>query len=230
MGTQFRLLIILLGMILVVATWTYPQWRPEPKIQEGQVFVFPELTDEQQAAFALLPEANQRLYIQMLQANTTMALEMLTARLEAPVMLDEEERVMPELEGSVIVARGEFMPVEMMMTQNDEREMPPYAELFEASGNVTVYQFPDNRKVLRLENLEVLNGPDLRVLLSMLPNPISGAEILLDRNRIDIGELKTNLGSQTYATVPQEINIDNYASVIIYDRRYEYIFGVAVLN
>ncbi len=47
------------------------------------------------------------------------------------------------------------------------------------SGRATIYRLPDGSHVLRLEDFNVTNGPDLHVHLSAHPNPASSEEIKL---------------------------------------------------
>lgn len=225
MGIRLRWLVILFGAALVVATFTYPLWRPEPSLQVGDEFDFPELDDAQQAQFATLPLRTQRAYLDMREVNVMMAQDLLDAHLSPAEPLPEEAQLPPETD---VVAAGEFAPV--ILDEFSEREVQPFDSIYEASGTVVVYQFPDGRKVLRFEDLQVVNGPDLRVILSANPPPVNREELLLDRLRIDIGPLKSPVGSQNYTTIPVEIDIDNYQSVVIYDNTYGIIFGAAVIN
>lgn len=59
--------------------------------------------------------------------------------------------------------------------------------LFAGSGNAAIFRLPDGKYVLRLDNLSVTNGPDLRVRL-LGPN---GAAL-------DLGALKATRGNQNY--------------------------------
>jgi hypothetical protein len=93
----------------------------------------------------------------------------------------------------------------------------------DALGDVKIYRYPDERKVLRLENFSILNGPDLRVYLVSLPDPLNTEELGVF---IDLGDLKSNSGNQNY-DIPRELNMGDYASVVIYDLVSGHIFGVA---
>ncbi len=82
--------------------------------------------------------------------------------------------------------------------------------------------------VLRLENLDVLNGPDLHVLLS----PNKNVELSTDLGAyVDIGVLKGNKGNQNYTIFDDfEIGIENFKSVVIYSKAFDVVFNSADLT
>ena len=96
------------------------------------------------------------------------------------------------------------------------------------TGTVLVYRQPDGSHVIRFEDLEVSNGPDLLVILSAAPlvndrAAYSAAEYL------SLGDLKGNKGNQNYE-VPAEINLGDYQTVAIWCRRFNYTFNAADLH
>jgi hypothetical protein len=227
MDTKFRLLLIFLGGLLVLATFTYPMWRPSPAGDLTAQEDFPELTEEQQALFVELPLATQRAYLLIRQQNAAMATELLTARLEPSIALPPEEQEMPPVDGATVAARGEFGPV--TPASDDDRDPPAFSGLHTAAGEVIIYQFPDNRKILRIEDLQVTNGPNLQLVLSTDPAPMFGED--LGRDRINLGPLLTTAGNQNYIdVVPTEININTYRSLVIYNSTYDILFAVAPLG
>ena len=62
---------------------------------------------------------------------------------------------------------------------------------------VTIYDLPDGSTLLRLEDFQVTNGPDLRVILSPNANPESSSEVL-EAGFIEMSKLKGNMGNQSY--------------------------------
>lgn len=228
MSVRLRLFIIICGGIIVLATFTFPLWRPEPAASSSGPN-FPELTDEEQSFFAALPEDVQDVYIQMRSDNAQMAVDLLRARLNPAEPLPEDEQTPPPIENAILAADGEFALIEL--EDDDEREYQPYNVLYaETSGMVMIYVYPDNRKLLRIEDLNVINGHNLRVLLSSNPAPLISEDITNDRTRLDIGALRATSGSLNYTNVPVEIDIRNYQSVVLYDQTYDVIFGVAQIN
>ncbi len=85
------------------------------------------------------------------------------------------------------------------------------------SGQATVYQLDDGTYILRLENLSVNNGPDLRVR-------ISGAG-----GTLDLGGLKGNKGNQNY-TLPADFDPTQYDTADIWCRAFRSLFVVATLG
>ena len=96
------------------------------------------------------------------------------------------------------------------------------------SGQATVYRGPDGGHLLRLENLDVTNGPDLHVILSPHQDPIEVSEIK-DGGYIDLGKLKGNQGNQNYQ-IPDDVDISSQQSVVIYCKPFQVIFSVASLQ
>ena len=87
---------------------------------------------------------------------------------------------------------------------------------------------PGGEYLLRLEEFKVTNGPDLRVLLSAHPDPMSRSEVK-DDGYVELGKLKGNIGNQNYE-IPSGVDISGYRSVVIYCKPFHVIFSVAPLS
>ncbi len=96
------------------------------------------------------------------------------------------------------------------------------------SGDVSLYRLANGDSVLRFEDLDVTNGPDLHVLVSTHSDPITKGE-LQDAGYSTLGQLKGNRGDQNYE-VPSDIDPDSIGSVIIYCMPFHVIFSVAPLS
>ena len=96
------------------------------------------------------------------------------------------------------------------------------------SGQATIYRGPDGSHLLRLENLNVTNGPDLRVILTPHEDPTRGNEVKTT-GYVELGKLKGNKGNQNYP-IPDDVNIDAQASVVIYCEPFSVVFSVAMLR
>ena len=96
------------------------------------------------------------------------------------------------------------------------------------SGQAIIYRGADGSHLLRLENLNVTNGPDLHVLLSPHPNPDNRDEVM-EPGYFSLGPLKGNRGNQNYA-IPDDVNLAAQESVIIYCMPFHVIFSVATLE
>ena len=92
----------------------------------------------------------------------------------------------PEATGPVAVATGGLVDAD---------------SFHKGSGEVTVYRLEDGSHVLRLEDIEVTNGPDLHVIVAPA-HGISNRDALQAAGYIDLGSLKGNIGSQNYDSRP----------------------------
>ena len=97
----------------------------------------------------------------------------------------------------------------------------------ESSGTVLLIQLASGQRIVRFENLSTSNGPDLRVYLSAAP--ASSDWRGYDREYLDLGALKGNLGSQNYV-VPDGTDLGRYRSAVIWCRRFSVGFAVAPLS
>lgn len=98
------------------------------------------------------------------------------------------------------------------------------------SGGVRIIRAADGSLVLRLENLDTSNGPDLRVLITdapVLPGK-DGWGVFDDGKYVSAGKLKGNKGSQNYV-LPAGFDLAAYRSVSIWCDRFNVSFGAAEL-
>ncbi|MYS91232.1 MULTISPECIES: DM13 domain-containing protein [Streptomyces] len=119
----------------------------------------------------------------------------------------------PSPAGPVTLARGELISHE-----------------HSTSGTVRLVRLADGSHVVRLENLDTSNGPDLRVWLTDAPvrQGRAGWHVFDDGDHVSLGKLKGNKGSQNY-TVPQDVDPARYSSVSIWCDRFDVSFGAAEL-
>ena len=95
----------------------------------------------------------------------------------------------------------------------------------DTAGTALVIALPDGSLVVRFEDLDTSNGPDLRVVLS--PEPASDSWQYDDR--LPLGELKGNIGDQNYA-VDAGTDLSGYRSVVIWCKRFSVAFGAASID
>jgi hypothetical protein len=95
--------------------------------------------------------------------------------------------------------------------------------LHRGTGTATVYALDDGSSLLRLEELDVTNGPDLYVLLM---NDPEGRD--KDLGYVNLGRLKGNRGNQNYE-VPSDVNVDDFKAVMIYCQAFHVVFSTAPL-
>ncbi|PYO67420.1 MAG: hypothetical protein DMD69_10325 [Gemmatimonadetes bacterium] len=97
----------------------------------------------------------------------------------------------------------------------------------ETKGTATVYRIADGRRILRLEQFETSNGPDVHVYL------VAAADVQQDATVktagfVDLGSIKGNRGDQNY-DVPADVDLAKYRAATIWCRRFSVNFGTAPL-
>ena len=85
----------------------------------------------------------------------------------------------------------------------------------------------DGKRYLRFEDLEVDNGPDLKVYLS--PEPASSEEGSFDDGILSLGDLEGNVGDQNYE-LPPSVDPECYRSAVVWCERFGVGFAVAPLT
>jgi hypothetical protein len=128
----------------------------------------------------------------------------------APTASAGEPTTPPASPASSVLAAGSFRSLE-----------------HETTGRVVLVRVTDGRVFLRFEDLDTLNGPDLRVYLSEVP---AGDDAHAYGERfVDLGQLKGNKGNQNYL-VPGRVDPTRFKSAVIWCRRFTVGFGVAPLE
>jgi hypothetical protein len=89
-----------------------------------------------------------------------------------------------------------------------------------ASGQVKVLQIPDGTQILRFENLDVTNGPDLYVYL---------ATDTTAKDFVSLGRLKGNMGNQNYP-IHENTDFEKYNTVLIWCQAFSTLFGSSKLS
>ena len=120
---------------------------------------------------------------------------------------------MPEMDEPVAIASGQFRDGD---------------SFHKGSGAVTLYRLPDDEGLVRFEGLNVTNGPDLRVLVTSHPDPMTRADVH-DSDYTEIGKLKGNKGDQNY-DVPSDLDLSSIRSIVIYCAPFQVVFSVAPLQ
>ena len=95
------------------------------------------------------------------------------------------------------------------------------------SGRVLLLGLEDGSRVLRFEDLDVDNGPDLIVILS--DRALSGADDYAGGEYLILGELKGNIGNQNYE-VPFDVDLSEWATAAIWCRRFNTTFNAASIS
>jgi hypothetical protein len=116
--------------------------------------------------------------------------------------------------GPTVLARGAFISHE-----------------HSTSGEAKILELADGTRVLRLENLQTSDGPQLEVWLTDAPviDGVDGWGVFDDGKYVNLGALKGNVGNQNYM-IPDDVNLDDYSSVSIWCARFHVSFGAAELT
>ncbi len=139
---------------------------------------------------------------------------------------EEVEAEMEEAADSPAVEVTDTMPEEDAPVVISTGEFEDFDSVHQGSGTATIYQLADGSHVLRLENFEVTNGPDLHVLL--VPDAAPADRDGID-GYVDLGSLKGNIGDQNY-DIPSDVDVSGFGSVVIYCQPFHVIFSVAGLG
>lgn len=110
----------------------------------------------------------------------------------------------------------------LILAQGDFYDIAHHGE-----GTATIYQLQDGARILRFEDFEVLNGPDLHVYLAPqdpVPDTV-GSELA---GALDLGALKGNVGDQNYE-IPADLDLAAYRSVVIWCAPFRVPFSAAPL-
>ncbi|MCB0954824.1 MAG: DM13 domain-containing protein [Ilumatobacteraceae bacterium] len=94
------------------------------------------------------------------------------------------------------------------------------------SGQLRLVVTDDGTVVVRIDDLDTSNGPDLKVYLSA--NPVDGPGSAFDDDAVSLGGLRGNLGDQNY-TVPAGTDLSRFASVVVWCDRFDAPFTAAPL-
>lgn len=112
---------------------------------------------------------------------------------------------------ALVVASGEFV-----------------GQAHDGRGRAEILRLADGRHAVRFTRFETLNGPDLRVYL-LGDTLVRGDKALVAAGYLDLGELKGNVGDQTYE-IPDGTRIEDYRAVSVWCRRFGVNFTTAVLE
>ena len=101
----------------------------------------------------------------------------------------------------------------------------------ESSGSVALLRLADGSHVVRVEDLQTSNGPDLHVWVTDAPviEGTDGWTVFDDGRYVDLGELKGNIGSSNYP-IPADADLTGLSSVSIWCARFHVSFAAAPLQ
>lgn len=95
------------------------------------------------------------------------------------------------------------------------------------SGGLEILKTHEDKVVVRLENLEVVPGPDLLVYLVREADPLFPEDITAGFT--SLGTLKGRTGDQNYA-VPAGVEIRDWGSVVVWCNTFNVAFAIATIE
>jgi hypothetical protein len=131
-----------------------------------------------------------------------------------------------------LLVAGVFLCVGAVQAQEKSAKVLAKGEFHKAdkagSGTATLYQLADGKRVLRLTDFAVDNGPDLHVRLIAADDAKDTASVA-KTDHVELGKLKGNKGSQNY-DVPENVDLSKYKAVSIWCNRFSVNFAAAPLT
>jgi Electron transfer DM13 len=94
------------------------------------------------------------------------------------------------------------------------------------AGAATLGKTTDGKVILRFENLNSANGPDLHVYLSKQASPATTQQVM---DGVEVGKLKATMGASNYE-LAATTDIAQFKSVVIYCKSFSVVFGYANLT
>ena len=110
---------------------------------------------------------------------------------------------------------------------SDELARGEFASLDHDTKGVSRVLAVGGKNVLRLEDFETSNGPDLYLYLSA--EAADGDEAKFDDDFVNLGRLKGNKGDQNYE-LPAGTDLAKFKSVVIWCDRFNSAFGAAPIT
>ncbi len=126
--------------------------------------------------------------------------------------VDQPAAAVPQITEPIALSSGQFGVVD---------------RIHQGEGSATLFKLPDGQRVLRFEQFNVTNGPDLYVYLSGHAAPRDSSQ-LHEGVAFEVGRLKGNIGDQNYE-LPGDLDLSQFKSVVIYCRRFSVVFSTAAL-
>ena len=192
-----KILIIIGAIVVLFIVWKLA----------SPVFINNQVNEELPEEFIIPTEGE---ISEMSEEEKRMAEIKLIVALEEKDVEVKDEMIKPEEVVPQVISVGAFAGVD---------------DFHKGSGMAQIFK-SDEWQLLRLENFNVTNGPDLRVLLSSNSNPTSKDTL---GEYIELGKLKGNMGNQNY-DIPKSIDTNVYKSVVIYCKPFGVVFSTAALQ
>jgi Electron transfer DM13 len=205
MKSRPRWSILTAGAFIVLILFTFPLWR--------RILVAPTSS----GSFALASDAQKEAFAKLSKSNGAPAASTAYFAMLTSVPAPTAEQPTPNLPDAVPVLNADF-----------GNTVAPDA-FRQAQGSVTLYRSADGSLLLRFDNFQVTNGPQMVVYLVAVPTPLSKDDLDLPGvTHFEVGPLKGNQGNQQFA-IPKDLQFTRYQSVVVYSESLQLIYASAQL-
>jgi len=135
-------------------------------------------------------------------------------------MMEDKEMVEETVEETMMEDKEMMMEETMVVMSYAGTFIGVGDGIHDAQGDAYTIPLEDGSNVLRLENFQSTNGPDLFVYLATDEN---ASEF------VNLGDLKANKGNQNYE-IPDGTDLEKYNKVLIWCKAFGVLFGSAELS
>lgn len=125
---------------------------------------------------------------------------------------DKKDRFIEQMDMMKEVVMEKSEPMSSGTTIISSTEL--VAEAHNVKGQVLIVE-SDGKKILRFENLETINGPDLRIYLS--------SDLAVD-DAVDLGPIRATRGNVNYI-LPDNTDLEKYKNALIWCRAFGVLFS-----
>lgn len=221
MDLRFRLIMIGSVVLLIIATWTLPEWwalaNPESPVAQG----LPGLEIEARALFDNLPSLQQQAYFAIFEG-------------------DEDFEIEAQPEWALALVRTRFFGEDSIAETTETFEVPAGASFIasgiwqevdavrQAEGDISIYRLSDGTRLLRFEeNFMSSLAPDIHIIFTRNPDPMDDRSVGVDY--IAVGNLGANIGAQNY-TIPRGVDFSRYPVMALYSVGFEQVLATLTIR
>ena len=122
---------------------------------------------------------------------------------------------------------SEELPASLMVTEIASGTFRDADRAHQGEGTVMLLETATGDHLLRFTDFRVTNGPDLEVWMSSVSDPTASRQVL-DGEWLALGQLKGNVGDQTYV-IPSGTDLSPFGSVVIWCEQFGVLFSPATL-
>ena len=131
-----------------------------------------------------------------------------------------QETLDPEIEAMDAGLRQETQAAGVVQAWPSGRFVGAGDGIHDASGTARILPLDDGSRVLRLEDFNATNGPDLYVYLAT-----DGSA----SDHVSLGRLKASAGNQNYG-IPGGVDLETHDTVLVWCKAFGVLFGSAQLS